>query len=355
MTLALELAERRLVPDVLVRAGIRNLLRRRLAEEARRSAGRDAVEDWVREMTGSPIALATKDANEQHYEVPPAFFEAVLGPRMKYSSCSWETARDLAAAEEEMLALTAARAGLADGQRVLELGCGWGSLTLWTAQRYPQSRIVAVSNSRPQREFILGRARELGLGNVSVVTADMNDFSPRAVAGTGRFDRVVSVEMFEHMRNWSRLLHRIRGWIEDDGRLFLHFFAHRRFAYPFGTEGDDDWMGRRFFTGGMMPSADLLSRLDGPFGVRFDVVDRWEVGGEHYARTAESWLANLDRRTGDVTALFARDAGPAEARRAVQRWRMFFLACAELFVFRGGTEWFVVHALLAPRGEGAPR
>jgi cyclopropane-fatty-acyl-phospholipid synthase len=341
MQTSIELAERGMVPDLLVRAGIRRLLRRRLAEEAARASVGDAVGEWARSLADAPIALATGDANAQHYEVPAAFFAAVLGPQMKYSSCHWDGAADLAAAEEEMFVVTASRARLADGQRVLELGCGWGSLTLWMARRFPRSRIVAVSNSRTQREFILGRARREGLGNVSVVTADMNDF-----AADGRFDRVVSVEMFEHMRNWTRLLTRIRDWLTPDGRLFLHFFAHRRFAYAFGTDRGDDWMGRHFFTGGMMPSADLLARLEIPF----DVARSWDVNGAHYARTAEAWLANLDARADEVTALFARDVGPDAARRTVQRWRIFFLSCAELFGFRGGDEWIVVHALLAPRG-----
>jgi len=342
MNIAIDFAERRLIPDSVLRAGIRNLLRKRLASEVARHRAPNVLDDWTRMMAGAPIALSTAVANEQHYEVPAAFFEAALGPRMKYSSCHWDQAIDLASAEEEMLALTAERARLEDGQDVLELGCGWGSLSLWMAKSFPNSRITGVSNSASQRAFIMSRARLEGLDNLEILTADMNDFSIDR-----RFDRVVSVEMFEHIRNWQRLLSRIHGWLEPDGLLFLHFFAHRRFAYSFETTGDDDWMGKNFFTGGMMPSADLLSHLSIPF----HVATRWDVNGTHYARTAEAWLDNLDRRSADVLALFARDMERSEARRAVQRWRIFFMACAELFGWDKGREWLVTHALLAPRAK----
>lgn len=344
MSFAVELAERRLLPDRWVRAGIRNLLRRRLSEEAVRYDQPATRAQWLEEMARSPLALETGAANRQHYEVPAAFFRAVLGPQLKYSSCLWTPdAVGLADAEERMLTLSAERARLVDGQRVLELGCGWGSWTLWMARHFPNSCITAVSNSHSQREWIEGRARDEGLRNVRVITVDINAF------GTDEhFDRVVSVEMFEHMRNWETLLARICGWLSAEGQLFLHFFAHRRYAYPFEAVAEDDWMGKHFFTGGMMPSADLLSRLQIPF----DVAEHWIVGGEHYARTAEAWLANLDENREAVTELLARDLGGAGARRQVQRWRMFFLACAELFGYRAGDEWVVAHARLAlKRGE----
>jgi cyclopropane-fatty-acyl-phospholipid synthase len=238
-----------------------------------------------------------------------------------------------------MLRLTAERAGLADGQRILDLGCGWGSLSLWAAERFPRARVTAVSNSAPQREHLLSRARRLGLGNLEVLTADMNDFAPR-----GAFDRVVSVEMFEHMRNWQELLRRIRGWLAPGGRLFVHVFASRRFAYPFLASGEDDWMGRQFFTGGIMPCEDLIERVGGPFQVE----RRWTVSGTHYARTAEAWHQNLLRRRFEATAALSRALGPAQARLAVRRWRMFFLACAELFAWDRGREWVVSHSLLRP-------
>ena len=342
--LTVEFMERGLVPELLVRAGIRRLLAERLrAEAARQPAFRS---EWLAAMSSGPIAMVPALANAQHYEVPPEFFVQVLGRQLKYSSCYWPEGVDtLDDAEEAMLAMTAKRAELADGQRILDLGCGWGSLSLWMARHFPASTIVAVSNSLPQRSFIEARARAMGLSNLTVLTADMNDFA----APGDRFDRIVSVEMFEHMRNWEALLGRARQWLRDDGRLFLHVFAHRRFAYPFEADGDDNWMGRNFFSGGMMPSVDLLGQLDIPFSI----VAQHEVSGTHYARTAEAWHGNLLARARTLEPLFAGDLGPRAARVQIERWRIFFLACAELFAYHGGTEWVVSHTLLAPVAQEA--
>jgi cyclopropane-fatty-acyl-phospholipid synthase len=340
MKTALRLVEKGLVPEVLLRQGIRSLLRRRLREQRAYSAQdpERALRNWVECMRGAPIALVPEKANEQHYEVPAAFFRLVLGPRLKYSSALYPRAdTTLAEAEEAMLALTAGRAGLADGQDVLELGCGWGSLTLWMAQHFPHSRIVAVSNSRPQRLHIEGELERRGLLNVSVVTADMNTFTT-----SRKFDRVVSVEMFEHMRNWEKLLLRIGGWLRPGARLFLHVFAHRQYAYPFEARDESDWMSRHFFSGGMMPSHGMVDRLETPF----ESVGRWAVPGTHYARTSEDWLANLEAQRESVLALFESTYGAGKAELWFQRWRVFFLSFAELFAFDGGSEWFVSHELL---------
>jgi cyclopropane-fatty-acyl-phospholipid synthase len=339
------LLERGLIPDVLVRRKIRELLRQRLADEkaddAQEALARE--ERFVLEMRESAVALATAEANEQHYEVPPAFFELVLGAHRKYSSCLFsEGVTTIDAAEAAMLALTCERARLADGQNVLELGCGWGSLTLWMAERYPGSRIVAVSNSKDQREYIEGKAAERNLANLKVVTCDMNVFDP----ATGpAFDRVVSVEMFEHMRNWPELLARIASWLKPDGRLFLHVFSHRDVSYPYVARDESDWMARNFFTGGLMPSDHLLLR----FPEHLFVEERWRVNGMHYARTAEAWLENLDRNRGVAKKLFAKAYGPGVARRKVVEWRLFFMACAELFAHGGGNEWMVSHYRLRRR------
>jgi cyclopropane-fatty-acyl-phospholipid synthase len=331
-------AERGLVPDAIVRVAIRRLLRERLREQ--QQAGEPGQAAFRAAMAASPLALVPEKANQQHYECPPAFFERVLGPRMKYSACLFASGGEsLAEAEQAMLALTCERAGLEDGMQVLDLGCGWGSLSLWIADHLPACRVTAVSNSKLQREFILGRAAARGLRAIEVVTADMNLFDPGR-----RFDRVISVEMFEHMRNWGLLFSRVARWLHPGGRAFLHVFAHRRFAYPYESEGANDWMGRHFFSGGLMPSEDLLAA----FPESLEVEERWRVDGTHYQRTAEAWLANLDARRAELAALLAANLGEDETRRALQRWRLFFLACSELFGYRNGSEWFVSHARLAP-------
>jgi cyclopropane-fatty-acyl-phospholipid synthase len=332
-----ELAERGWLPDAVLRAGIRRMLRGRLEDLDGQTAGeRDRL---LHAMRLSPVALAADAANAQHYEVPKEFFAHVLGPRRKYSACLFESADDdLAAAEERMLALTCARAGIEDGMRVLDLGCGWGSLTLWLAELFPRARILAVSNSKSQREHVVGECARRGLERVEVITADVNHFEP-----DGRFDRVVSVEMFEHARNWERLLARVASWLEPEGRLFVHVFCHRSTPYAFEARGASDWMARHFFTGGLMPSADLLAEFDRDLRIE----ERWGVPGGHYARTAEAWLANLDAARESVLPILGSE-------RAFRRWRLFFLACAELFAFRGGAEWHVLHARLAPIRSGRP-
>ncbi|MCO6453708.1 MAG: class I SAM-dependent methyltransferase [Pirellulaceae bacterium] len=342
----IEAAERSLIPDSLVRIGIRQLLSRRIREESavdcEVSCRRKT--ELIEQLRQSPLALETDKANQQHYELPAEFFATVLGPQLKYSCCLFpDAATSLADAESRMLDLTCERADLADGMEILELGCGWGSLTTWMARRYPHSRIVAVSNSRGQRQFIEGRCRERGLDNVRVVTADMREFEIDQ-----QFDRVVSVEMFEHMRNYRLLLDRIAGWLHPGGKLFTHVFCHRELAYLFETEGTDNWMGRHFFTGGIMPSEDLLLHFQDRL-----VIDRhWRVSGMHYFRTCEAWLERLDRQRDRLLPLMAATYGQSQARVALQRWRMFFMACAELFRYDHGNQWFVAHYLFEQRAAG---
>ncbi|OZI45861.1 SAM-dependent methyltransferase [Bordetella genomosp. 5] len=334
----LGLAERGWLPDAVVRAGIRRLCAQRLddemADDPRHQAERQ--QSLTEALRRAPLAIHTDTANAQHYELPAAFFRLCLGARLKYSGCLYpEGVESLDTAEEAMLKLYGVRAGLANGQDVLELGCGWGSLTLWMAEHYPASRITAVSNSASQRQHIEAQCRERGLDNVRVITCDVNTLQlPQAA-----YDRCVSVEMFEHMRNYQTLLGSIAGWLRPGGKLFVHIFAHRTLMYPFETEGADNWLGRHFFTGGIMPAADTLLWFQRDLRLE----SRWLVDGTHYERTANHWLANQDANKAEVMRVLSEAYGPDLAPLWFQRWRMFWMACAELFGYRQGREWLVAH------------
>ncbi len=335
----LEWTEQGRVPDAMIRAGIRRLCRQRLRdiEAADLEASARRLSAFVREMDFSPVALVPELANEQHYEVPPSFFEAALGSHRKYSCCHWdENTRTLDQAEESALRISCERAGIEDGMAVLDLGCGWGSLSLWIARNYPSCTVTAVSNSAPQRQFIEREAAACGLTNLTVITADMNQFQ-----APGRYDRIVSVEMFEHMRNYRTLFARIHDWLLPGGRFFMHIFCHRSTPYEFIDEGDSDWMSRHFFSGGIMPSDDLPLH----FQDRLQLVRRDRWNGKHYERTSNAWLENMDRNRDRVMPVFEQTYGREQAAKWFQRWRIFFMACAELFGLDDGREWYVSHYL----------
>jgi cyclopropane-fatty-acyl-phospholipid synthase len=342
----LRAAEEGWLPDVLIRAGVRRLLRERLEEidAADPEAGAAASTRFARVIQAAEVAPLPALANAQHYEIPAGFFGLVLGQHRKYSSCYWDRdTRTLDAAEAAALAITCERAGLEDGQRILELGCGWGSLSLWMAAAYPRAQITAVSNSHSQRSYIESTARARGLGNLQVITADMNAFE-----APGRYDRVVSVEMFEHMRNWPALFRRISRWLEPRGRFFMHVFVHRSTPYAFVDQGPGDWMSRHFFSGGIMPSDDLALQFQDDLRLR----ERWRWNGTHYQRTADAWLAQLDANRAIAMPLLADIYGERHARVWLQRWRIFFMSCSELFGYRGGNEWWVSHYLFERSGSG---
>lgn len=331
------LVERGLVPDRLLRLGIRRMCAQRLGQERVGGlAAQDArYAERIEALRHRPVAIETDAANAQHYELPARFFNLCLGPRLKYSSCYYPNGNEtLAEAEAAMLTLYGDRAQLANGQHILELGCGWGSLTLWMAEHYPGARITAVSNSHSQRKSIEAACHERGLENVQVITCDVNILSLEP----GQFDRCVSIEMFEHMRNYESLMRRVASWLKPDGKLFVHIFAHRTLMYPFETEGADNWMGRHFFTGGQMPAADTLLQ----FQQDLRIERRWLLDGSHYERTANHWLQRQDAQQPAVMAVL-REAYGEQAPLWFQRWRMFWMSCAELFGYAGGGEWLVGH------------
>ena len=334
----IDLCERGLIPDALTRHGIRRLCAQRLVDEGAEDLERadSRFRALLEELRQSQIAIETAAANEQHYELPTRFFQLCLGKRLKYSSCFYPTGEEsLDAAEEAMLAIYAERAELDDGQHILELGCGWGSFTLWMAERFPHSRITAVSNSSTQRAHIEGICASRGWNHVRVITCDVN----RLELDASQFDRCVSIEMFEHMRNYDALLTRVANWLKPGGKLFVHIFCHRNLMYPFETAGEDNWMGKYFFTGGLMPSADTLLH----FQRHLAIEQRWLLPGTHYEKTSNHWLANQDANHDEIMEVLTEAYGKAEAPVWNQRWRIFWMSCAELFGYAGGREWLVAH------------
>lgn len=332
-------AEHGLVPDSLLSYGIRRACGNRLKEVKNAYAvnHQAVMDDFVHLLNSSPIAEATDLANEQHYELPPEFFGHILGPRRKYSGCDWNVGvNTLAEAEEASLACVVERAQIRDGQQILELGCGWGSLSLYLAQKFPGSRIVSVSNSKPQREYIEAQRDAMGLINLEIVTADINEFEP-----AGQFDRIVTIEMLEHVRNYPALFGRFSHWLRYDGLLFIHVFRHNEYAYTFEVEGSSNWMGRHFFTGGVMPSHDLFMNVQSAFALKED----WQINGQNYARTADAWLENMDKNRKVILQILDRHHDCKDSKLWFQRWRMFFMACRELFGYEDGLEWGVSHYL----------
>ncbi|MGZ3777376.1 MAG: SAM-dependent methyltransferase, partial [Mucilaginibacter sp.] len=334
-----KLIEQNKIPDFLLRSGIRKLLKQRLKDENKGGveAQQAHLMSLIAQLKTSPIAVNTADANQQHYEVPTQFYQYCLGKNLKYSSGYWkEVVTDIDTSEDDMLALTCERAGLKDGQQVLELGCGWGSLSLYMAVKYPKSTFKVVSNSRTQKQFIDDQAKQRGITNLTVITADMNTFSIDE-----QFDRIVSVEMFEHMRNYQLLMQKVASFLKPDGKVFIHIFTHKEYAYLFEVKDETDWMSKYFFTGGIMPSDDLLFY----FSDHLTVEKHWHVSGTHYAKTSEAWLKNMDEHKAEIMPLFEETYGKKHAIKWWVYWRIFYMACAELWNYNQGNEWIVSHYL----------
>ena len=331
------LAELRLLPDSLIRWGIRNQLKQHSLFLANNPK---SDQSWIEELSKGPIAEYTDTSKQQHYEVPTEYFKRVLGSHLKYSSCFWDEATtSLEMAEVNMLRLSCEHAELENGQNILELGCGWGSLSLWMAEHYPENTITAMSHSKTQKDYIDTESKRRGLDNLKVITSDINDFDT-----SKRFDRIVSVEMFEHLRNHSLLFDRLNTWLKDDGRIFIHVFAHHKESYLFEVEHERDWMAEHFFTGGMMPSINYLPNAAKPF----KELNRWEINGAHYSKTLEAWLLKQDQEERTILKYFLNTYGK-DSKLWFQRWRIFYLACSELFAYNGGKEWPVMHYLFAKR------
>lgn len=337
------LVEKNKVPDFLIRTGIRKLLKERLSQEKKATVELQQAHlmQLIEELKNSPIAINTVEANEQHYEVPTKFYQYCLGKNLKYSSGYWKDGvNDIDTSEDDMLEITCNRAELKDGQEVLELGCGWGSLSLYMAKKYPSSKFTVVSNSRTQKLHIDEQAKQRGINNLTVITVNINDFSIDKT-----FDRVVSVEMFEHMRNYQKLMHKVSTCLKADGKLFVHIFTHKDFAYKFEVIDETDWMSKYFFTGGIMPSDDLLLY----FNEHMSIQQHWHLSGMHYSKTSEAWLQNMDKHKNEIMPLFEETYGKEQAVKWWVYWRIFYMACAELWGYNGGEEWIVSHYLFSKK------
>ena len=333
------------IPDFLIRFGVKILLRNKIKNQKIPNIEKRQSKkvEFVNNLKNQPIAIKTSEANEQHYELPPSFFEEILGDRLKYSCGYWDEflppsdcANKLNQSEEAMLELTCSRADIKNGQKILDLGCGWGSLSIYMAENYPESKITALSNSSTQIEYINSIAKEKELDNLKAVIADINTYK-----SNNTFDRIISIEMFEHMRNYEALMSKLSKLLRNKGKLFIHIFSHHTYPFAYVNKSSSDWMARYFFAGGTMPSQDLLHY----FLEDFHLENQWAVSGKHYKQTLEAWLYKMDNKKETIWPIFLEVYGKKEAKKWWNYWRTFFLSCAEFFGMNEGNEWFISHYL----------
>lgn len=334
------------MPDPITRLGIRSLVKQRLNESSKNTANDPQyLKNYAQKLKQSPLAIMTDTANKQHYEVPTDFYNLSLGRHKKYSSCYWDqNTKTLEEAEQKALDLSIEHAGVVDGMRVLELGCGWGSLSLELAKRFPHSAITAVSNSKTQKAYIDHQASERGLTNLTVLTRDLG-LESNYDFGAEKFDRVMSIEMMEHLRNYELFFKKVAPSIKEDGKFFIHIFTHKNAPYFFETEGEDNWMGKYFFSGGQMPARDLFDEFNNDLIVE----KKWDWNGDHYSKTLEAWLDNTDQEKTRVLSMFKKTYGEGAEVIWYNRWRVFFMSCSELFKYNKGEEWGVTHYLMSKK------
>ena len=336
------LLARGLIPDWILRRGVRSQGKERLNMMNKVDSTKE-YSKFINEASTGNIAVNTDDANNQHYEVDSEFFKYCLGKNLKYSCCFWdENTLDLDAAEDNMLEIYSQRAQITDGMSILDIGCGWGSLSLFLAQKYPKSEITGVSNSSSQKIFIDSVASERNISNLNIITRDINDFRAEE-----KYDRILSIEMFEHTKNTKKLMNLINDWLNPNGLFFMHVFAHKENPYYFDRDQKNAWMAKYFFTGGMMPNHNLFKDLKS----NLEYQKSWILSGEHYERTSNAWLDKMDQNKSKILSLFERSNGSSVAKRKFHFWRLFYIACAEIFGYDNGNEWVVSHHLFKKSGK----
>ena len=327
----LTIAELGLIPDVFIKTAVRFITKKRLNE----SGIHENKLNVIKSISEGGIAEKTDDANEQHYEVPPEFFKYALGKNLKYSCSFFDKTDSLDEAEKSMIELYIERADIQEGHDILDLGCGWGSFSLYVAEKYPSVSITAVSNSKDQIAFIQNEAKRRGLFNIKASKMDVNNLDL-----DNKFDRIVSIEMFEHLRNYKLILNSLNSLLKPDGRLFVHIFCHKELTYFYEIKNSYDWMTKYFFEGGIMPSQDIFKYFDD----ELEVINQWDVNGNHYAKTCKAWLNNHYKNKDKILDIF--DKHYDKPRIWFNRWRIFFLSCEAFFAINNGREYFVSHYLL---------